>query len=69
VQVAVLGAGVVGSTYALHLARTGMDVTLLARGARYEALRECGSVMCDLFTRRRLSACCVSPTPCHRARL
>jgi 2-dehydropantoate 2-reductase len=54
VQVAVLGAGVVGSTYAHHLARAGMDVTLMARGERYTMLRDQGVMVCDLFTRRLL---------------
>jgi 2-dehydropantoate 2-reductase len=62
VQIAVLGAGVVGSTYALHLAKAGMAVTLMARGGRYVALRDRGLMVRDLLTRRRLRwAQC--PTP------
>ncbi|MFV8752342.1 ketopantoate reductase family protein [Nannocystaceae bacterium ST9] len=38
-NVAVIGPGRIGSTFALYLARAGHDVTVVARGARLEALR------------------------------
>lgn len=38
----VFGAGVIGSVYALRFAQLGLDVTLLARGKRLEALKEDG---------------------------
>ncbi len=56
VQVAVVGAGVVGTTYAVHLARVGMDVTLLSRGARAQELASHGAAVRDLLSRRRVSA-------------
>jgi len=56
VRVLVLGAGVVGSTYAAHLARWGLDVTLLARGRRLQELTELGLQVEDAFTHRRVSA-------------
>ncbi len=41
-RVLIVGAGVVGSTYAAHLAHWGMEVTLLARGQRLENLKTQG---------------------------
>ena len=38
----IFGAGVVGSIYALRFAQFGLDVTLLARGKRLEALKKDG---------------------------
>ena len=38
----IFGAGVVGSVYALRFAEAGMDVTMLARGKRLEALKRDG---------------------------
>jgi 2-dehydropantoate 2-reductase len=38
-QIAIVGAGRIGSTFAFHLARGGHDVTLIARGARLAALQ------------------------------
>lgn len=43
-SVMVVGAGAVGSYYGALLARDGHEVTLVARGAHLEALRERGSV-------------------------
>ena len=54
VRVFVLGAGVVGSSYAAHLAHWGMEVTLLARGRRLQELAERGLQVEDAFTHRRL---------------
>ena len=45
----VIGAGVNGSICALGLQRAGFDVTLLARGQRYEELRSGGIVIEDPF--------------------
>jgi 2-dehydropantoate 2-reductase len=39
VRVRILGAGAIGTTFAHRLARAGASVTLVARGARLEALR------------------------------
>jgi 2-dehydropantoate 2-reductase len=38
-RIAILGTGPIGSTFALHLARAGHDVTAIARGKRLEQLR------------------------------
>jgi 2-dehydropantoate 2-reductase len=38
-QIAIVGAGRIGSTFAFQLARAGHDVTLIARGARLSALQ------------------------------
>lgn len=44
-KILVFGAGVVGSFYAARLRETGNDVSLLARGARLDELREQGIVL------------------------
>jgi ketopantoate reductase len=41
----ILGAGVIGSFNAAHLAQAGQDVTLLARGQRFSDLRQYGVVL------------------------
>jgi 2-dehydropantoate 2-reductase len=38
-KIAILGPGSIGSTFALHLARAGHEVTVVARGKRLEQLR------------------------------
>lgn len=53
VKVLVVGAGVVGSTYAARLARWGMEVTLLARGARLQELLGQGLMLTNALTHRR----------------
>ena len=53
IRVLILGAGVVGSTYAAHLARWGLDVTLLARGRRLQELTNLGLQVEDAITHRR----------------
>ena len=52
VRVLIVGAGVVGSSYAVRLARWGMDVTLLARGRRLRELRMRGLWVQDALTRQ-----------------
>ncbi len=47
-KIVVLGAGALGSILAGHLARAGEDVTLIARGARAEYLRENGITVTGL---------------------
>jgi 2-dehydropantoate 2-reductase len=44
-RILVIGAGVNGSICAAGLHSAGFDVTLLARGKRYEELREAGIVI------------------------
>ncbi|MBK1813132.1 ketopantoate reductase family protein [Clostridium sp. YIM B02505] len=46
-RILVFGAGVVGSIYALRFAQSGLDVTLLARGNRLEALKKDGLLYND----------------------
>ncbi len=41
-RILIFGAGVVGSIYALRFAQSGLDITLLARGKRLEALKRDG---------------------------
>lgn len=41
-KIAVMGAGAVGGYYGGVLARSGADVTLIARGANADAMRRCG---------------------------
>ncbi|MEI9947733.1 MAG: FAD-dependent oxidoreductase [Pseudomonadota bacterium] len=44
-NIAIVGAGRIGSAFAFRLARAGHDVTLVARGARLEALRREGAIV------------------------
>jgi 2-dehydropantoate 2-reductase len=44
-NIAVLGAGRIGSTFAFYLANAGHNVTVIARGARLEALRSDGAII------------------------
>ena len=41
-KVAILGSGAVGGYFGAKLARTGQDVTFIARGAHLEAIRSKG---------------------------
>ena len=41
-RILIYGAGVIGSTYAIYLSRSGCEVTVLARGHRLEALCQKG---------------------------
>jgi 2-dehydropantoate 2-reductase len=44
-KICILGAGAVGTSFAMHLALAGHDVTLVARGARLDKLtRDCGVI-------------------------
>ncbi|CAM3207474.1 ketopantoate reductase family protein [Paenibacillus lupini] len=51
----IFGAGVVGSVYALRFAQYGLDVTLLARGKRLEALKRNGLSYNDNGTVKQIS--------------
>ena len=53
VRILVIGAGVNGSICAAGLHNAGIDVTLLARGKRYEEIREGGIVIEDPFKKTR----------------
>ena len=43
-NIAIIGAGGIGSTFAVQLVRAGHDVTLVARGARLAGLESAGGV-------------------------
>ena len=49
-KILVYGAGVIGSIYSAKLFDAGFDVTLLARGSRYENLKEKGIVIKEAKT-------------------
>jgi 2-dehydropantoate 2-reductase len=51
----IFGAGVIGSAYALRLAQSGLDVTILARGKRLEVLRRDGLKYNDHGTIKQIS--------------
>ncbi|KAH7383275.1 ketopantoate reductase PanE/ApbA-domain-containing protein [Pyrenochaeta sp. MPI-SDFR-AT-0127] len=44
-KIAIVGAGAVGSTWAVHLARAGHDVTVVARGSRLARIQEDGNAI------------------------
>jgi len=50
----IFGAGVIGSVYALRFAQSGLDVTILARGKRLEALKRDGLKYNDHGTIKRI---------------
>jgi 2-dehydropantoate 2-reductase len=58
-RILVIGAGVNGSICAAGLYDGGVDVTVLARGKRYEEVRDGGIVIEDAFKQRRS----VTPVP------
>ena len=53
VRILVIGAGVNGSICAVGLYNAGIDVTILARGKRYEEIRDGGIVIDDPFKNTR----------------
>lgn len=44
-KIAIVGPGRIGSTFAFHLARAGHEITVIARGARFEALNREGAIV------------------------
>jgi 2-dehydropantoate 2-reductase len=44
-QIAIIGPGGIGSTFAFQLSEAGHDVTVIARGARLEQLRDAGAIV------------------------
>ena len=54
-RILIFGAGVVGSIYALRFAQSGLDVILLARGKRLEALKKDGLRYNDNGTIKHMS--------------
>jgi len=55
-KVLIFGAGTIGSYYAYKLNKAIVDVTLLARGKRYEFLKENGIELIDELTKKKFSA-------------
>lgn len=49
-RILIVGAGVLGSLYAERLSRSGENVTVLARGNRYQQMKEHGIVIKDFYT-------------------
>lgn len=54
-KVLVFGAGTIGSYYTYKLDNANIDVTLLARRARYEYLKEHSIELIDEFTKKKLT--------------
>lgn len=52
-RILVFGAGVIGSLYAARLEAAGLDVTVLARGRRFQFLCENGIVLVNGYTEER----------------
>ncbi|HEX8990043.1 MAG TPA: 2-dehydropantoate 2-reductase N-terminal domain-containing protein [Anaerolineales bacterium] len=52
-RILVIGAGVNGSAVATRLQNAGLNVTVLARGSRYEEIRQEGIIIEDPFSRKR----------------
>jgi 2-dehydropantoate 2-reductase len=48
-KILVYGAGVIGSIYSAKLFEAGLDVTLLARGKRYDCLKQKGVIINDIL--------------------
>ena len=44
-QIGIIGPGGIGSTFAFQLSEAGHDVTVIARGARLEQLRDAGAIV------------------------
>jgi 2-dehydropantoate 2-reductase len=44
-QIAIVGPGGIGSTFAFQLSEAGHDVTVIARGTRLEQLRHAGAIV------------------------
>ena len=61
-RILVIGAGVNGSICAVGLHNAGVDVTVLARGKRYEEIRDGGIVIEDPFKNTRSVTRCRSST-------
>lgn len=56
-QICVVGAGAIGSTFAYRLAAAGHAVTVVARGARLERLRRDGAVVLTSGERAAVQVC------------
>ena len=52
-NIAIIGAGRIGSTFAYYFSRGGHEVTLIARGQRLEALQRDGAIVVSMETAHR----------------
>ena len=52
-RILIYGAGNIGCLYAARLAQSGQDVTILARGERYNSLRDLGVTLVDEVSQAR----------------
>ena len=50
----IFGTGVCGSALGAFIARGGLDVTMLARGQRYEEIKQNGLILIDSQTKKRI---------------
>src|SRR6478609_1911500 len=57
-QIAIVGTGAIGSTFAYQLARAGHAVTVIARGARLEQLERDGAVVLASGERAAVQVSC-----------
>ena len=55
-KILIYGAGIIGSIYAAKLFEAKNDVTLLARGKRFESLEQNGVIIEDLLTGNKITA-------------
>src|SRR5665213_85410 len=55
-KVLIYGAGVIGSIYAAKLSEAKNDVTILARGRRFEALQQTGVIINEQLTGEKITA-------------
>ena len=53
-KILIYGAGVIGSIYAAKLYEIGIDITLLSRGKRYEALKQNGLIINDVLNGNKI---------------
>lgn len=53
-KILVYGAGVIGSIYSTKIYEAGIDITLLARGKRYESLNQNGVIINDVLTGKQI---------------
>ncbi len=53
-KILIYGAGVIGSIYSVKLYEVGIDITLLARGKRYESLKENGVTINDVLIGKQI---------------
>ena len=53
-KILVYGAGIIGSIYASKLYEANIDITLLARGKRYESLKQNGVIINDVLSGKQI---------------